>query len=135
MFDTEAWIKTLTEGDQIACNFGSYGYESYKILTVIRVTPTGIVKCIHDMDTKNIYEFNTKGYERGAKVTTAFNRRRLHIEPLTAEIMDKIETRQLLLDLSSLDLKKMPLKYLRKLWRVYDEYKWDRTLEEHKEEN
>lgn len=119
--DVTAWLAGLQPGDQVACNFGGYSYENYKILTVHKVTPSGIIKTVNDSLT--VYVFNKNGRERGAE-KGAWSRV-LTIVPLTEKVMESIERDQYTTNLSSIKLKELPLKYLRKLNAVYEDYKWE----------
>lgn len=113
--EEKEWLASLKEGDQVAIDVGSYGYTSYKIVTVTRVTPTGIIK------TSDSRQFNPNGRERGG-AASAWSRN-YRLEPFTPQVLDHIERAELLSKLSSTSFKQLPTELLRKIIEAMEEEK------------
>lgn len=113
-FDTRSWIlDEVNEGDEVAMDVGGYGYPNWRIATVTKKTPTGIIS------TSNGRKFNNDGYERGAS-RGSFSKR-TYIQPVTDEIREKIERSDLLGKISRTKFEQLDTTQLRKICLIIGE--------------
>lgn len=85
----KGWLKELKVGDKVACDFApTYSRKrDYKILVIDKITPSGRIYAGN-------YKFNHAGYEIGSKDSTWS--RTLKLEPVTDEIKNLIEKKQII---------------------------------------
>ena len=117
----QEWVKALKVEDKVVINVGRYGHKNYKMTTIVKVTPTGIIK------TKCGRTYNNDGWERGKRDAWGG---RTHLEPITQDIIDKIETDKLLYEIGKVKFNELPLEILREIVKAVSKNKEDEQDEE-----
>jgi len=94
------WLKTLKVGDTAVYDDGYSRTKHYNLVTVEKITPTGIIK------TNDGKSWNTEGKERGA--TPARWARTNSLQPYTEEVKEHIKREWALNYLRKADLNVLP---------------------------
>ncbi len=106
------WLKDLKPGHKVAYDSGTYGRIKYNIVTVEKITPSGIIK------TSDGNSWTKEGRQKGIKASSWETPH--HLKPLTQEIRNIVEKETAVQYLSKMDFKKLPLDALRHIVGVIE---------------
>lgn len=115
--ETQAWLDSLQVGDRVAIDVGTYGGTDWKVITIIKITPTRMFK------TDDGRSFSKEGSER---IQASRWNRATYLKPFTPGIADLIEQKTLLALLDNTKFKDLSLEQLREIVRIINE-----TTKEH----